>query len=63
MFRFSVAIKSLTSKDGDVDHASMIGLLDEAKTMVSLGGYHENIVNLQGLMLEGEVHLPKKVLI
>ena len=27
-------------------------LIDEAKTMFSLGAYHENIVNLQGISYE-----------
>ena len=27
-------------------------LVDEAKTMFSIGGYHENIVNLQGIGYE-----------
>ena len=29
-------------------------LMDEAKTMFSIGGYHENIVNLQGIGYEAD---------
>ena len=32
------------SNDADLDL-----LMDEAKTMYSIGGYHENIINLQGI--------------
>ena len=36
-------------------------LLDEAKTMASVNEYHENIVNLQGITLEGDLLSPRKV--
>lgn len=64
--RFSVAIKSTRSLspntkadvrgnnyDSDSkDNADVDLLIDEAKTMLSIGAYHENIVNLQGIGYE-----------
>ena len=32
--------------------SDLLGLLDEAKCMVTVGSYHNNIVNLQGIILE-----------
>ena len=73
MLRFNVAIKSATyessvygNNPGNDFHDILkqkcnLGLLREAKTMATLGGYHENIVNLHGLLLEGEIHSPKTV--
>ena len=65
-FRFSVAIKSAMEDNESVVHRedktklevsenSLLGLLDEAKCMVTVGGYHTNIVNLQGIILEEDV--------
>ena len=42
----------------DHDQECFRDLLDEAKTMASIEQYHDNIVNLQGLMIDG----PQKVL-
>ena len=44
-FRFPVAIK--TSKSEAFQGIEMI--LDEAKTMIEIGAYHNHIVNLQGV--------------
>ena len=64
-FRFSVAIKSAMDNNemmipGEekeklevhANESDLLGLLDEAKCMVTVGGYHNNIVNLQGIILE-----------
>ena len=73
MLRFNVAIKSAIYEPSVYGYnpgntfqdilkkECNSGLLEEAKTMVTLDGYHENIVNLQGLLLEGEIHSPKTV--
>ena len=64
--RFCVAIKSAMEDNESVVHmedkaklkvseSSLLGLLDEAKCMVKIGGYHTNIVNLQGIILEEDV--------
>ena len=45
-YRFPVAIKSPKK----VDSQSVKLFLDEAKTMVQIGEYHNNIVNLQGII-------------
>ena len=65
--RFSVAIKSAMDNNemmipGEekeklevhANESDLLGLLDEAKCMVTVGGYHNNIVNLQGIILEGD---------
>ena len=44
-YRFPVAIK--TSKSEAFQGIEMI--LDEAKTMIEIGAYHNHIVNLQGV--------------
>ena len=45
LFRFPIAIKSpRTNKTHEIDL-----FLDEAKSMLEIGSYHENIVNLQGI--------------
>ena len=44
-FRFPIAIK--TSKSEAFQGIEMI--LDEAKTMIEIGSYHNHIVNLQGV--------------
>ena len=65
-FRFSVAVKSAIEDNEsvvnneyktklEVTESSLLGLLDEAKCMVTVGGYHTNIVNLQGIILEEDV--------
>ena len=47
-FRFPIAIKCSISKD-----PQKIDLfLEEAKTMLRIGNYHDHIVNLQGLVYE-----------
>jgi hypothetical protein len=43
----SQEITDLACSDCDID-----SLIDEAKTMFSLGSYNENIVNLQGISYE-----------
>ena len=43
----SQEINDLSCSDCDID-----SLIDEAKTMFSLGSYNENIVNLQGVSYE-----------
>ena len=46
--RFPIAMKYPTSNDvGKIDL-----FLEEAKTMLRIGGYHDYIVNLQGLVCE-----------
>ena len=64
--RFTVAIKSTRSLPSNAradvrgnnydfdsnDNADLDLLIDEAKTMLSIGAYHENIVNLQGIGYE-----------
>ena len=45
--RASQEINDLFCSDCDID-----SLMDEAKTMFSLGSYNENIVNLQGVSFE-----------
>ena len=48
IFRFWVAIKtSLRQESEDIS-----SLLEEAKSMVQIGQYHDHIVNLQGLIYE-----------
>lgn len=42
-------IHNLFCSDCDIDL-----LIDEAKTMFSLGSYNENIVNLQGISYEAD---------
>ena len=67
-FRFTVAIKSAiennemmipgeeeTKLQVNENESNLLGLLDEAKCMVTIGGYHTNIVNLQGIILEEDV--------
>ena len=57
-FRFSVAIK--TSLKQDLEDIS--SLLEEAKSMIQIGQFHNHIVNLQGLVYEHneiETHLCK----
>ena len=71
--RFNVAIKSaiyetvlpdrktISAFQYNLEQQFTMGLLDEAKTMVTLDRYHENIVNLQGLLLAGEIDSPTRV--
>ena len=63
LFRWNVAVKSIRrhensfiydskgNKHGEIIDSSyeIPMLLDEAKTMFSVGEYHDNIVNLQGM--------------
>ena len=39
----------------NANEGDLLGLLDEAKCMVTVGGYHTNIVNLQGIILEEDI--------
>ena len=54
-YRFNIAIKTNrmapSSKmfPGNSEDNDLGPLLDEAKTMLDVGSYHENIVNLQGV--------------
>ena len=54
----SMGPSSYDSDNKDVDDSNWTtnddieALIDEAKTMISLGSYHENIVNLQGVSYE-----------
>ena len=41
-----------TKVQPDDDNYDIDLLMDEAKTMLSVGGYHEHIVNLQGVTCE-----------
>ena len=48
-----------TDPDGELGNTSkhdsdVVLLMDEAKTMLSVGAYHENIVNLQGITYEAD---------
>ena len=45
------------SSDHDVgsENNDIASLMDEAKTMFSVGAYHENIVNLQGVTYTADV--------
>ena len=47
-FSFPIAIKKPNTKHITENNA----LLDEAKTMLEVGSYHESIVNLQGIDYE-----------
>ena len=62
--RFNIAIKtnravpSNKTFPGIAQDDDLGPLLDEAKTMLNVGAYHENIVNLQGvtcLIKEGRI--------
>ena len=54
-YRFNIAIKTNRMVDssktfpGTSEDNDLGPLLDEAKTMLDVGSYHENIVNLQGV--------------
>ena len=73
LIRFNVAIKSPVCDHGlciagnnknslgKCEEGHITALLDEAKTMASVNGYHENIVNLQGITFEGDLLAPQKV--
>ena len=62
MIRFPIAIKHPHSdKDGNFGTEEMETFLEEAKSMLEIGEYHENIVNLQGVIYgkeDIEKHLP-----
>ena len=50
-------VETSTMDDSDlfglaIPECDIDSLIDEAKTMFSLGAYHENIVNLQGISYE-----------
>ena len=50
-FRFPIEIKHPHPKmDGCFNNEEMQMFLEEAKNMLKIGEYHENIVNLQGLV-------------
>ena len=50
-FRFPIAIKNPHPMlDGSFNNEEMQMFLEEAKNMLEIGEYHENIVNLQGLV-------------
>ena len=70
--RWNVAIKSVRCRDEELKSKSKgkMGhytddelplLLDEAKTMWSVGEYHENIVNLQGVTAKEECGILNRV--
>ena len=46
--RFPIAIKTLLSADA----LQIDTILDEAKSMLQIGKYHDHIVNLQGITYE-----------
>ena len=54
-----MAIKSVKENflTNEIDQDSIRDLLDEAKSMASIDEYHDNIVNLHGIMIDG----PEKV--
>ena len=74
-FRWNVAVKSIRrhensfiydskgNKHGEIIDSSyeIPMLLDEAKTMFSVGEYHDNIVNLQGMTARVEEGILGKV--
>ena len=49
---FAIAIK-IPRNDGDTQEIDLF--LDEAKSMLEIGSYHDNIVNLQGIAYEMNV--------
>ena len=54
--RFPIAIKTLLNADA----FKIDTILDEAKTMLHIGKYHDHIVNLQGITYEiGEQKTPE----
>ena len=53
-YRFTIAIKTPLSQDPQEIHS----ILDEAKSMLELGKYHNHIVNLQGITYDS-VHQEK----
>ena len=74
-FRWNVAVKSIRRQENSFiydskgnKHGEIIDssyeipmLLDEAKTMFSVGEYHDNIVNLQGMTARVEEGILGKV--
>ena len=42
----------------EIDQDSIRDLLDEAKSMASIDEYHDNIVNLHGIMINGPEKVP-----
>ena len=75
LFRWNVAVKSIRRQENSFiydskgnKHGEIIDssyeipmLLDEAKTMFSVGEYHDNIVNLQGMTARVEEGMLGKV--
>ena len=45
----------------EIDQDSIRDLLDEAKSMASIDEYHDNIVNLHGIMINGPEKVPKSM--
>lgn len=54
-------VGALDDHDDDHDDDGLPALLDEAKTMLEIGAYHDNIVNLQGIIAEQDGHSVTKV--
>ena len=55
--RYPVAIKSPTStNESEID-----AFLEEAKSMLEINAYHENIVNLQGITYKKVGHSPSSI--
>ena len=60
--RLDYRIQKISEKNNRETYGNhLLGLLDEAKTMATFGDYHENIVNLQGITIEGEIASLRKV--
>ena len=57
MYRFPIAIKSPLN----VDAQEIESFLDEAKSMLQIGEYHNHIVNLQGIAFEVDDQKLEKV--
>ena len=48
LHRFAIAIKDPLNNN----YEEILAFLDEAKSMVQIGDYHNHIVNLQGIIYE-----------
>ena len=58
-----MAIKSVKENflTNEIDQDSIRDLLDEAKSMASIDEYHDNIVNLHGIMINEPEKVPKSM--
>ena len=58
-----MAIKSVKENflTNEIDQDSIRDLLDEAKSMASIDEYHDNIVNLHGIMIDGPEKVPESM--